>query len=208
MDENYFYDERNATLRTRAPATRAMMAPPPSTTRAPVSTPFQPVQSSPFQPVQSSPFQPTYGQPNPFGYPPANPQYAPVYQPAYPSPYNMPPPYPAPAYPNQFAASYPPYGYPYGMPAPYNPAPGSAVPTAGLLTALGGTGGILALGKMAVDLYAASRKLPTPPVATNDVATNVANLIAYTTNLASEAKKVEQLHTAAAQAETVGKLLQ
>ncbi len=65
----------------------------------------------------------------------------------------------------------------------------------GVLRGLGGMnlGTLASLGLLG---YAALKQLPPPPVATNDVGTNVVNLITYQSELAKHEKTNEQIRTA------------
>jgi hypothetical protein len=205
MDEYDFYygDGRNAVRRMRAPApasSRAVFVPPPSAQPAPASAPvFQP--ASTFQPAPvfqpGMPPSPFYGgQPAPYsgptyGYPPAFSTYA-----APPPPYAAP--YAAPAYPAPYGS---PYGAPpYGVPMPGYPMPMGGSQGGGLLQGLGGMN-LGTLASLGLAGYAALKQLPPPPIAGTDVATNLANLITYQSELAKHAKLDEQLRTAGALAE-------
>lgn len=200
MDEYYdlyYPDGRNARRVARAapPGSRAVLVPPPSVTPAPASSPFvrEPVAAAP-APMPAPGY---YGAPPQmqYGYPPAQPQYAAPYPPQYAAPY--PPQYATP-YPPQYG--YPPYAAPYGAPSPYYAtAPGMN----GLLGLLG-NGSIGPLVEMGTAGFAALQELPPAPTATDDVATNLQNILIYQTALANHAKRNERVRTLGS---LVGKLL-
>jgi hypothetical protein len=134
-----------------------------------------------------------YGAPPqmPYGYPPANPPYAAPYSPPYAAPY--PPQYGYPPYST-------PYAGPYGAPAPYYaPAPAAS----GLLGLLGNAS-IGPLVEMGTAGFAALQELPPAPTATDDVATNLQNILIYQTALANHAKRNERVRTLGS---LIGKLL-
>lgn len=194
MDEYdlYYADGRNAVRRVVRPG--GVMRPSPGPSTPVVAQPAPPV----MQPAQPAPV--FYGgQPMPYGPPPyAAPTYGSPYPtPMYGAPYN-PPSYSGPSFPPPYASPYgaPPYPPPYGYAgtAPFYPPPmgGSSQ---GVLRGLGGMN-IGVLASVGLAAYAALRQLPPPPVATNDVGTNVQNLITYQAELAKHGKTDEQIRTA------------
>jgi hypothetical protein len=194
MDEYYdlyYPDGRNARRVARAapPGSRAVFVPPPSATPAPASSPFtrEPVAAAP------APAPGYYGAPPQmqYGYPPANPQYAAPYAPQYAAPYS--PPYGYPPYNAPYAA-------PYGAPAPYY----ATAPAVNGLLGLLGNGSIGPLVEMGTAGFAALQELPPAPTATDDVATNLQNILIYQTALANHAKRNERVRTLGS---LVGKLL-
>jgi len=119
----------------------------------------------------------------------------------------------APAYPT--VPAYPPSGYamaPYGASAPMaptytlNPYTGQLVPAAPG-TALGALFGSMPIGQI-LELvaagFAALASLPSAPIATKDMETDLANLILYQSALATHAKRDEQIRTIGS---LVGKLV-
>jgi hypothetical protein len=199
MDEYYdlyYPDGRNArrVVRAAPPGSRAVFVPPPSATPAPASSPFtrDPVAAAPAPAPMPAPGY--YGAPPQmqYGYPPPNPQYAAPYPQQYAAPY-----------PQQYAApqyGYPPYSAPYGAPAPYY----ATAPALNGLLGLLGNGSIGPLVEMGTAGFAALQELPPAPTATDDVATNLQNILIYQTALANHAKRNERVRTLGS---LVGKLL-
>jgi len=189
MDEYYdlyYPDGRNArrVVRAAPPGSRAVFVPPPSATPAPASSPFtrEPVAAAPAPAPMPAPGY--YGAPQmQYGYPPPNPQYAAPY----PQQYGYPP-YNAP------------YAGPYGAQAPYY----ATAPVASGLLGLLGNGSIGPLVEMGTAGFAALQELPPAPTATDDVATNLQNILIYQTALANHAKRNERVRTLGS---LVGKLL-
>jgi hypothetical protein len=193
MDEYYdlyYPDGRNARRVARAapPGSRAVFVPPPSATPAPASSPFTPA------PVAAAPAPAPgyYGAPPQmqYGYPPANPQYAAPYPQPYAAPYPQPYSYPS------YSA---PYAGPYGAPSPYPTGP---APTG--LQALFANASLGEFIELGTDGFAALQNLPAVPTATDDVATNLQNILIFQAALADHVKKNERVR---ALGRLVGKLL-
>lgn len=186
MDEYYdlyYPDGRNArrVVRPAPPGSRAVFVPPPSSSSAPASSPFPPAPAAP----APMPVPGYYGAPPQmqYGYPPANPQYAAPYPPQYGyPPYNAP------------------YAGPYGAPSPYY----ATAPAASGLLGLLGNASIGPLVEMGAAGFAALQELPPAPTATDDVTTNLQNILIYQTALANHAKRNERVRTLGS---LVGKLL-
>lgn len=196
MDEYdlYYTDGRNAVRRVVRPG--GVMRPSPGQA-VPVAAPAPVMQPAPapapvFYSGPPMPYAPPAFSTPPYGTPYPAPAYgAPYPSPAFNGPF-YPPTYGAPFGPAPYGAPQPPYGH--AGSGPFYPPPQSSAQQ-GVVRGLEKVdlGTLVSVGMLA---YAALKKLPPAPVATNDVATDVVNLITYQSELAKHEKTNEQIRTA------------